>query len=123
MRVRILTKTFCDEGAENSLTVSRWNSKIENGRTEGKMHIIDPLNEIPEVGGRKSSNKKEQQPAQKGEAKEESERQRKSAPKKDEVEEETLQKPKKVDQQPAAQKANAPAAKVVEEKPAQRKVG
>ena len=79
---------------------SRSNSKIEKGRGEGKMHIVDPLNEIPEVGGGKSPHKKE---AAAGENK---------------------PKPKKVDQAAAAQKADAPAAKVEEQKkPAQQKVG
>lgn len=78
------------------LIVSCWNSKIEKGRGEGKMHIVDPLNEIPEVGGKS--------PSKKGEEKK--------------------QQPKKVDQA-AAQKAKdeAPAAKVEEKKPAQEKAG
>ena len=80
------------------LIVSRSNSKIEKGRGgEGKMHIVDPLNEIPEVGG-KSPHKKEA--AAEGEK----------------------AKPKKVDQA-AAQKADGPAAKVEDAKPAQQKAG
>lgn len=89
------------EGAKSLLTVSCWNSKIEKGRGEGKMHIVDPLNEIPEVGGKSPKRQGGEEKTQKKQ-----------------------QQPKKVDQA-AAQKARDEkgAAKVEEKKPALEKLG
>lgn len=62
----ILTCCVLHQGEENSLTRSRSNSKIDQSRKDGKVHIIDPLGEIPELGGVKQA--AQQAPAAKAQA-------------------------------------------------------
>lgn len=103
-------------GESNSLTSSRWSSS-DAGTEQGKSkaRIVDPMEEVPEVGADKQQKAKgEKKLDHQGKPKPE------AAGKAQPGKQQTKEQAKKVDE---AQKANKAKAKVIAEKPAQHKAG
>ena len=95
------------------LTGSRWNSSdAGTEQSKGKARIVDPMEEIPEVGADKPKSKQETKLDHQGKPKPEAA----GKPQR----QDTKAQPKKVNE---AQKANNAKAKVEAEKPAQHKAG